>query len=195
MSDMAYVTFEAKTHFLYDRDALPEDLPPLIDRLGKQIAIQNHADIHILEEKEQRAAQKTHEVTEGVPVRDELVVPFYVRMPWGLLRFRVADAVLGAPRVMEGRLFGLYPRLLGVPPFLEKPVSPGLDRLTQAAHGFGHVWNNVHEAARFRVIADAMAVAAAQPPKKAVLTMRKRWSGWRSRGRWTAPISSVPCGI
>lgn len=175
ISDMAYVTFEAKTHFLYDRDALPENLPPLLERLGPKIATEKHADIRILHEKEQRAAQIHHETTENVPVRDELVVPLFVQLPWGKIRFRIDDRAV-SNRLVGGRLFGQHARLLNMPPFLEKPISPGLDRLTQAAHGLGHVWNNIHQAVAFRVIADAMAVAAAMPPKKAALTMRKRWS-------------------
>jgi hypothetical protein len=167
---MAYVSFEAKTHFLYNRDALPPDLPPVLDRLGPQIALQNHADIEILKEREQRAAQLEHETAEKAPLVDQLVVPFYVRVPWGRIEFRVEG------KVMKGRMFGLHPRILNMPPFLEKAIGPGLERLTQAAHGLGNVSGNIHEAIRFRVIADAMVMASAQAPKKAVLSMRKRWS-------------------
>lgn len=171
MSNMGYVTFEAKTQFDYDREILPPEVPPLIDQLGPDMAIQQHADIQILKHQEQYAAQREyHGPDRSGQVRDELLVPFYNRLPWGKISFQVGPEKIG------GQLFGFHPRLINIPPFLEKPIRPGLKKLSEAADKLGQVQGHVEDAIQYRVIADAMIAAATLPPKKAMAAMRKRWS-------------------
>ena len=170
ISDIRHVSFEGKTHFLYDKDALPEGVPDLISRIGPAMAAEAHADIVILKEKEQLAAQDEYRTTENVQGFDELVVPFDVGLPWGALGLRIGS------RTMEGTLCGMHPMLLDYPPFLEAPVAAGLDRLNQAAQRLGPVRGNLEEAIRIRAIGDALVFAATKPPKKAALAMRGRWT-------------------
>ncbi|MGZ9108240.1 MAG: hypothetical protein ACXW4B_05410 [Micavibrio sp.] len=170
ISEMAFVSFEAKTHFTYESEDLPPDVVVLIDQLGPALAIKEHADIEILKEKEQAYAQKEYQITEKVKTRDELVVPYYVRLPWGEIRFKMGETE------MNGNLFGLHPRLLNLPPFLEGPIGPGLDRLTQAANNLGNVRANVTEAIRFQAIGESLIAVATLPPKKAVVAIRRHWS-------------------
>lgn len=170
ISEMAFVSFEAKTHFTYESEDLPPDIIPLIDQLGPELAIKEHADIEVLAEKEQAWAQREYQVTEKVKYKDELVVPYYVRLPWGDIKFKMGETE------MNGKLFGLHPRLLNLPPFLEGPIGPGLDRLTQAANNLGNVRANVTEAIRFQAIGDTLVAVATLPPKKALGAVRRKWS-------------------
>lgn len=170
ISEVAFVTFEAETYFTYDEEILPPEVPPLINQLGPVMAIKQHADIQILKENDQRYIQREYEVVEKVKTRDGLIVPYYVRLPWGDIEFALGDTPLA------GKLFGLHPRLLNLPPFLEAPLGPGLDRLTQAANNLGNVRENVAEAIQFRAIGDALIAAATMPPKKASHTIRGRWA-------------------
>lgn len=196
ISDIRHVSFEGKTHFLYDKDALPEGVPDLIARIGPAIAADAHADIVFLKEKEQLAAQDEYRTTEHVPEFDELVVPYDVALPWGKLGIRIGNQQL------EGTLFGMHPMLLDYPPFLEAPVAAGLDRLNQAANKLGSVRGNLEEAIQLRAIGDALVFAATKPPKKAALAMRGRWTlGFRPEvndmmvvqaGKAFANISGVP---
>lgn len=170
ISEIAFVSFEAETAFAYDADILPPEVPPLIDQLGPVMAVKQHADIQILKENDQRFIQREYEVAEKVRVRDGMIVPYYVRLPWGEIEFALGETNLA------GKLFGLHPRLLNLPPFLEGPLGPGLDRLTQAANNLGNVRANVTEAIGFRAIGDALIAAATMPPKKASQAIRGRWA-------------------
>ena len=180
ISEIAYVTFEGKTYFTYEHEMvdgtpLPLEIFPLIDQLGPDMAAKEHADIAILKAKEQIYAQEEYQTTEKVKTRDELVVPYDVLLPWGDIKFKIAATDKQEERILDARLFGLHPRLLNLPPFLEKPLGPGLDRLTQAANNLGNVRGNVVEAIRFRIIGDALIAGATLPQKKAILAMRRRW--------------------
>jgi hypothetical protein len=170
ISDIAHVSFVGKTRFLYDKDALPEGVPALIDEIGPAMVAEAHGDIVILKEKLQKAAQDEYRTTEYVDEFDELVVPFDVGLPWGALGVRIGREEL------TGTLFGMHPLLLDYAPFLEKPVASGLDRLNQAAAKHGRVRGNLEEAIRFRAIGDALILAATKSPKKAALAMRGRWT-------------------
>ena len=174
ISEIAFVTFEAMPVFTYDPDFLPPGVPPLVDQLGPQMALKQHAAIEILKEKEQLYMQREYEVTEKVRLRDGLVVPYTIRLPWGDIEFAIGAGEDALP--LAGKLFGLHPRLIHLPPFLEGPLGPGLDRLTQAANNLGSVRANLAEAIRFRAIGDAVIAAATLPPKKASQTIRGRWA-------------------
>ncbi len=169
VSEMAYVSFEARTKFTYDHDPLPSGVPALIDQTGPALAEKKHALIKILREKEQISIQDQHRTEAPNAALEELVVPFDVDLPWGVIRFRVGSEIL------KGKLFGQHPRLLNLPPFLETSILPGIDRLLQAANHPGKARGNVEEAIQFRVIGDALVAAATMPPKKAAVTMRRHW--------------------
>jgi hypothetical protein len=170
ISEMAYVSFEGKTKFSYDAAFLPEPMVPLLDQIGPQLVIRDYADVKILKEKEQVAAQKDYNTYEKPKLKDELVVPYNVRLPWGSIQFRVG------PDILNGRVFGKHPRLLGITPFIEGPIAPGIAQLEQAVQGGGNTQAYIEEATKFRIIADAMVAASAMTKKKALLHMRKRWS-------------------
>lgn len=170
ISTIIHVSFEGRTKFLYDKDALPEGVSEMIDLIGPDMAAERHADITTLKEKEQRAKQDEYRTEEYVDEFDELVVPFDVALPFGPLSVRIG------PDVLPGTLFGLHPLLHDYPAFLERPIAPGLDRLNQAANNLGRVRGNLSEAIRFRALGDALVAAATLPPKKAVPALRKRWT-------------------
>lgn len=170
LSEMAYVSFEGKTKFSYESAFLPEPMVPLLDQIGPQLVIRDYADVKILKEKEQAVAQKTYDSEEKPKLKDELVVPFNVRLPWGSIQFRVG------PDILNGRVFGKHPRLLGITPFIEQPISTGIAELEQAVNAGTNMQSHIEEATKFRIIADAVVAASAMTKKKAQLHMRKRWS-------------------
>ncbi|MDB5492627.1 MAG: hypothetical protein JWO78_2476 [Micavibrio sp.] len=170
ISEMAYVSFEGKTKFSYDAAILPEPMVPLLDQIGPELVLRDYADVKILKEKKQAAAQKDYNTAEKPKLKDELVVPFNVRLPWGSIQFRVG------PDILNGRVFGKHPRLLGITPFIEGPIAPGIAELEQAVSKGGNMQAHIEEATKFRIIADAMVAASAMTKKKALLHMRKRWS-------------------
>lgn len=174
ISEIAFVTFEASPDFAYDADSLPPDVPKLIDQLGRLLAVREHAEIQILKEKNQARIQREYETTERVKIRDGLMVPYDVYLPFGDIELQMGAATDGI--VLAGKLFGLHPRLVHLPPFLEGPLGPGLDRLTQAANNLGSVRANLEEAMRLRAIGDAVIAAATLPPKKASQAIRGRWA-------------------
>jgi len=171
ISDIAYVSFEGKSHCTFDDESLPPELPEIILKAGPGLASEKHAAVEILREEDHHEAQQTYENTEKPRENDGVIVPYYIRLPYGTVRFRISDK----PE-MEGRLFGQHPRLLGLPPFLEEALAPGLTRLDQAAAKAGPVRRNIEEAIRYRAIGDAILVAATHPPKKAAALLHKKWS-------------------
>lgn len=170
ISDIGHVTFEGRTRCTFDPEPLPPELPKLILQTGPALAANAHADIAILREREQDIARQELETTERLQVKDELIVPYYIRLPYADIGFQIGD---GAE--LRGKLFGLHPRLLNFPPFLEQPLAPGMDRMQQAADNL-NVRSNVMEAIRYRVLGDALVAVATLPVKKAAIQMRKKWS-------------------
>ena len=170
VSDIRLVSFEAKTHCTFDEEPLPPEVPPIILQMGPNLVIQEHVDIEILRKKEQEEARREHETAEKVKDRDQLTVPYYIRLPWGDIGFKIGDG-----EEMRGKLFGLHPKILNLPAFLEGPVAPGLESIAQAASGAGNTHGHVMKAIKFRVIGDALVAASTMPVKKAMLAMRKKW--------------------
>ena len=170
ISDIGYVTFEGRTRCTFDPEPLPPELPKLLLQTGPALAADKHADVAILREREQDIARQELETTEKLQVKDELIVPYYIRLPYADIGFKIGD---GAE--LRGKLFGLHPRLLNIPPFLEQPLAPGIDRMQQAADNL-NVRSNVMEAIRYRVLGDALVAVATLPVKKAAIRMRKKWS-------------------
>lgn len=171
ISDIGYVSFEGKTHCVFDEEDLPPGVAELILKLGPELVSGDHVAAEILREKEHDAAQETYNTNDQSSRRNELVVPYLIDLPYGQIGFTI-----GGGDEMRGLLFGLHPRLLNLPPFLEGPLAPGLDRLQQAAAHAGNARRDLNEAIRFRAIGDALIAAASLPPKKAARLLHKKWS-------------------
>lgn len=167
ISDIAFVSFDALTKFAYDLYDLPVALPPMIDEYGPTLVSDGHAELFVLQGNEQQAWQK--ELRTAEHIRGEVIIPYHARLPWGLIRFRLGDEIL------SGQMLGFNGELLHFPPFLERLITPGVERLLQAANGFS-VKNNLHESARTKIIATSLLAAATLPPKKAFAMVRKRYT-------------------
>src|SRR5690606_12308248 len=149
--------------FVYDRESLPEELPPLIDRLGPDMVKEGHAIITITEDKERE------EELNQQSKPDEYIIPYLVRLPWEKIGFQLKEEPI------EGRLFGFHPGLVHMPPFIETLALRGLRTLAEAAGGAGNTAEKLKEAARYRIVAEAIMGAARYPLKKAIAFLHERY--------------------
>lgn len=159
---------KAKCGFWYDKEALIEseeapELPPLIDKLGSKMVLDQHAYITLIEdpvrlkELDQEAKDK------------EFKIPYRVRLPWGSISFRLKDDVI------HGKLFGLHPELVHMDPFLEEPLAPGLSLLENAARQSGDIVDRIKQASRFRAIGEALVLASRMSHGRAFESLEKRY--------------------
>lgn len=162
---------KAHSHFDYidpyneDSGSVPAEILPLLVDLGPLLVLEDHADIHINEDR-------THaEELKRLSKNDEYIVPYAVRLPWGDISFR-----LNEKEEISGKLFGFNPALLDIPPFLEKTTAPGLMALMKAgSESAANAEKNIKKALRFRLPKETLLAAAKYGHKKAFALMKKRY--------------------
>lgn len=142
---------------------IPEDLFPLLKDLGPLIVMDEHADVRIIEDQE-------HDKTlNKVSKKEEYVIPYYVRVPWGDIKFKIKDIEV------EGKLFGFNPVLLEMPTFMEKIVGPGIRAITEAAKTPVKASNQIKNALRYRFIAETLITSGKNSHKKAFALIKKQY--------------------
>ena len=162
-SHMTYLEMRARSLFTYEREALPPEVPPLLDTLRGEMVTEKHAEIHINDSKE-RADE-----LDLASKPDEFFVPYNVRLPWGDLKLLLKDVPL------EAKLFGFQPSLVHTPPFLEVTTSAGRAALAAAASGTGNVTVKIAQAARMRAVAQSILAAAQMSPRRGLDYMHKKY--------------------
>lgn len=163
-SHMTYLDMRAGSHFHYEREKLPLELPPLIDTLRAAMVTEKHCAAVINEDK-----KRVQELDQAAKP-DEYFIPYNVRLPWGDISFWVGEKELPA------KLFGFQPSLVHMPPFLETTAAPGLRALdAAAAPRAGDVADKIREAVRMRAVAEAVLAAASMPRKRAIEYMHKKY--------------------
>jgi len=162
-SRIFHVGVKAKGKFIYNRDILPKEMPPLIDELGPAIVLEDHGQVRLIEEP------RRDEELDKLSPPDELVIPYLVRLAWGDIGF-----LLGEEEV-RGKLFGFTPLLAHLPPVLEKIMRDGLNSLSQASQGKGNVAQHIGKAIRFRAIGETFLAALPHLPGRAMEMMAKRY--------------------
>lgn len=153
-SQLFLMSVRAKGRFEYDRAALPEEIPPLIDFYGPVLVTGEHALVRIIDE-----LKKEEELSKAAKP-DEYVVPYHVKLPWGDIGFS-----LGKQRI-DGKLFGYNALLVSMPPFFEKVLRGPLSLLAQASRGQGNVAASLQKAIRARAVRDVLLLAARNAPRK-----------------------------
>ena len=162
-SHMTYLEMRARSHFHYERETLPEELPPLIDKLRAAMVTEKHCEAAINEEK--MRAEELDQASKP----DEYFIPYNVRLPWGDIKFMLGEKELPA------KLFGFQPSLVHAPPFLETTAAQGLIALNAAAKLSGDVAAKISEAVRTRAVAEVILAAAQMPQKRALDYMHKKY--------------------
>jgi hypothetical protein len=152
----------AKSHYDYDKSDMPPELPALIDALGPKLVTEQHAQAKIIEDEE-----RYRELAQ-VSKPDEYVIPYHLRVPYGKVTFS-----LRGKEEIGGMLFGFTPRLIDLPPFLEKPLAPSFAALDAAAAGGGN--GKLRAATRSRMVGETVLTTLRFPRKKALRMLQKRY--------------------
>ncbi len=146
-----------------ERTELPPEIRPLVEKFGPAMVTAPHAAIATIEDAGELAAQdqKTRS--------DEFRIPYHVPLPWGTISFRLKD------QIITGRLFGIRPLLLQMPPFLEPLLGAPLRMLEEASRTKRGALETLRQAARTRAVADAVRASALNPHKKALEILQKSY--------------------
>lgn len=162
-SHVYLMAVKAKAAFDFDRDDLPDGVPPLIEDYGSDLVLDEHVKAEIIEDR-----RKDEELDQTSKI-DEYIIPYHVKLPWGDIAF----AVNGKP--LKAKLFGYNPLLLELPPILEKTMARGLVALGKAAKGNGDVGKHIETAIRYRAIGEAFLAAIPNPPRKALALLQQKY--------------------
>jgi hypothetical protein len=152
-SHVATVEIDAAAFFDYERHALPEKIVATIDTLGRELPLHSIVAPIIVERQQQ--------------VKGRIVLPHLIRAPYGDIVFTIRG------EEVPGFLFGTQGLMTDMPFFLEKLIAPGTATLEKAARGQGDVGKNLHLAARYKTIRQAVLAAARFPERKAVKVLLK----------------------
>ena len=162
-SHMTHLDMRAHSHFHYDREKFPPELPPLIDTLRSALVTEKHCEA-VINEETVRARE-----LDNASKPDEYFIPYNVRLPWGEIKFTLKGEEISA------KLFGFQPSLVHAPPFLEVTAATGLRSLLEAAKHPGNVAGKIREAARTRCVAESVLAAAQLTPRRGLDYMHKKY--------------------
>lgn len=155
MSHIVYMQVSARSKFGYDKQMLPEELIEQIELLGPDIVTRKHAQVMIMEDEE-IIKEESHE-----DQRNEYHISYQVKIPFGDIEFSVKK------KPIKGKLFGYRPKLLQVPPFLEKLAAKGFKNLSEAASGKGNVTSLLKKSLDYNVLKDILYYTATQSMRRA----------------------------
>ncbi len=142
------------THFDYDRAAAPPDILHLLDSSANALLLKGHL----------KTTARLADSEPGV-----LAAEYDVTFPHGEIIF-----ALGRQQI-KGTLFGYKSRLVNLPHFLDKMVTPGINVLEQAAAGKGSVAGKIRRASKYRMIALALLTAGQNSVRKTVDTLLQKY--------------------
>jgi len=162
-SRVFFVRVKAKAMFRYDREALPEDVPPLIDEYGPLLVTDRHAQVRFIED------QRRDEELDRLSKPDEMYIAYHVKIPWGDIEYMMQM------NEVKAKLFGFTPMLEKMPPVLEKIMNPGMKSLAQAAEGTGNISQHVTKAISYRGIGELLLAAIPNPPQRIAEIMRENY--------------------
>lgn len=162
-SRITCLELRAQSHFMFDRAALPPEVPPLIDALRGALATEGHAEAILNEDR-----RRLEELSRGGRPQ-EYFIPYKVRLPWGALKFAVGE------KEIEGKLFGFQPSIVHAPPFLEDTARKGLRFLAEAAGSPRHAAARLGDAVRTRAVAQAVFAASQLSRRRALDYMHEKY--------------------
>ena len=156
-----HMTPQMATHFEYDRTITPPDILTLLDQ--NALALMQGGYIKVA----------------SSPAQTEphiLAVSYNITFPFGDIVFAVGK------RELTGKLFGYKTRLLNIPPFLEKLLTPAMRDLEHAAAGRGSVAGKIRKATRYRAAGIALLGAGTQTVRATTDVLMKKFPIGLSRG-------------
>lgn len=155
MSHVVYMQVNARSKFAYDKQLLPPELIEQIELLGPDIVTKKHGEVHILEDNENLNKDNDQDK------RNEYHITYQVKIPFGDIEFSLKD------KPVTGKLFGYRPKLLQIPPFVEKLAAKGFKHLSAAAKGQGNIVDSLKKSLKYNVLRDILFHAATQNLRKA----------------------------
>lgn len=153
----------AHSYFMFDRAALPHDVPPLIDTLRSTLITEGHAQA-VIKEDRNRLEELSRQGKPG-----EYFIPYQVRLPWGTLKVSIGG------HEVESKLFGFQPSIVHAPPFIEVTAKNGLRLLAEASASSHHTAARLREAVRIRAVAQAVIAATHLSRRRALDYMYEKY--------------------
>ena len=153
ISHLARVELIGHLHFDYDRQGLPIDLTKLIDAFSTRYIEKGDIDLGI-----ETPSWDETEPPENIPIL------YHVSVPYGEITFQMGK------KMVTCTVLGHNGELIKGPEFLDSITKNGQELLAKAAAGQGNVGGNLRQAARFRIIREAIIIAASQMPVRKALS-------------------------
>lgn len=151
---IAHVIVKLKTLFEIDRAALPHPVIKIIEDNGGKMVENGHIKLHI------------------EPVKREdggLAIQYDLEFPYGDLEL----SINGKPLKMN--LFGYKGKILKLPNFLDRLVGTNLQFLKEAADNQGPIPTKIKKSSQSRLIAEGLLLSVSMPPKKAMITLKRKF--------------------
>lgn len=153
ISHLAHVELMGHLHFDYDRQGLPIELTKLIDAFSTRYIEKGDIDLGI-----EMPSYDENEPPENIPIL------YHVTVPYGEITFKIGKKI--ATCVMLGH----NGELIKGPEFLDAITHNGQQLLARAASGQGNVGGNLRAAAKYRILREAIIIAAGQMPVRKALS-------------------------
>ncbi len=154
LSHIAHVELLGHLHFDYDRQGLPIELTKLLDAFAPKY----------VEKKDVEATVLMQEYNENEPP-ESIPIDYNVRVPHGEITFN-----MGKKRTISATMLGWNGEIIKAPDFLDDLTKKGQGTLARAAQGEGNVGGQLRDAARYRILREAIILSAAQSTTRKALS-------------------------
>ncbi len=159
ISHLAKVELIAHLHFNYDRQGLPIELTKLLDAFSLRYIEKGDIDLGI-----ETPSWQENEPPENIPII------YNVRVPYGEIVFKLGK------RSAACTVLGWNGEIIKGPEFLDDITKRGQGMLAKAAGGEGNVGASLRDAAKYRILREAIIVAASQlQTRKALSKLLKKY--------------------
>ncbi len=145
ISHLAKVELIAHLHFNYDRQGLPIELTKLLDAFSLRYIEKGDIDLGI-----ETPSWHEDEPPENIPII------YNVRVPYGEIVFRLGK------RKIPCTILGWNGEIIKGPEFLDEITKRGQGLLAGAAGGQGNVGEALRASAKYRILREAIVIAASQ---------------------------------
>lgn len=157
-SRVSTMQVRALAAFEFDEENMPQELPQIIKDLRGAFITEKHGQARIINDtkREEALGAKTN--------RQDYIIGYDVWVPWGDITFLIKRKAQDLP--LEGKIFGYQAEVLFLPDFLDNFTHKALSTMQEAALGRGNIAEKIHNAARYRVVREAVLAAARFSPGK-----------------------------
>ena len=153
-TDITMLHVKIKTLFEIDRTTIPNLVVPMIENNGGALVEKGHVRVK----------------SEAVKRKDGgLALQYATKFPF-------ADFSIGLGKHnITFSAFGYNCKMLKVPDFLDKLISPGLGRLNKAAQGEGSAADLIKGASKYRLLNKAITLGLTKSKKQAFMELKKSY--------------------